>query len=97
MPVLSPLCKSRTFRESPWHINSFFRNIDRFGQPIPAFNVNGKDKVTSTVGGVLTTAIITLTLGYFLRNLSKLADGSEPTISYNVVHNYYGADKGLNF
>ena len=20
-----------TFRESPWHINSFFRNIDRFG------------------------------------------------------------------
>ena len=43
------------FSETPWHINSFFRNVDRFGQPIPAFNVRGKDKVKTVVGGILTT------------------------------------------
>ena len=57
------------FRESPWHINSFFSKIDRFGQQIPAFNVKGKDKVTTTVGGIMTVTIMTLTLGYFVMRL----------------------------
>ena len=60
---------SRMFRESPWHINSFFNKIDRFGQPIPAFNMKGKDKVTTTFGGIVTAIIMTLTLGYFVTGL----------------------------
>ena len=59
------------FSESAWHINSFFRKVDRFGQPIPAFNVKGKDKVRTVIGGILTIAIITLTLGYFIAKLQE--------------------------
>ena len=60
---------SRMFRESPWHINNFFSKIDRFGQPIPAFNVKGKDRVTTTFGGIVTALIMVLTLGYFVMRL----------------------------
>ena len=60
---------SHTFRESRWHINSFFRKIDRFGKQIPAFNMKGKDKVTSTVGGIMTVTIMAITLGYFVMSL----------------------------
>ena len=31
--------------ESPWHIAGFLRKIDRFGYPIPTFNIKGADKV----------------------------------------------------
>ena len=57
------------FKESAWHINSFFRKVDKFGQPIPAFNVNGKDKVKTAVGGFLTLAVLALVLIYFLIKL----------------------------
>ena len=87
---------SRTFRESPWHINSFFSKIDRFGQTIPAFNLKGKDKVTTTFGGITTAAIIVLTLSYFVIRFEELVAGTDPTINYNVVQSYYGAEKGLN-
>ena len=59
------------FSESAWHINSFFRKVDKFGQPIPAFNVKGKDKVKTVAGGVLTVATLVLALGYFLLKLQE--------------------------
>ena len=58
--------------------------------------MKNKDKVTTTVGGILTAAIMTLTLGYFIMRLQALSAGSDPTINNNIVHNYFGANKGLN-
>ena len=33
------------FNESRWSVMNFLQSLDIFGQPIPAFNIKGKDKV----------------------------------------------------
>ena len=57
------------FSESPWHIAGFLRKLDRFGYPIPTFNIKGADKVTTAIGGMMTAIILTFTLGYFISKL----------------------------
>ena len=57
------------FADSPWHITSFLRSIDRFGQSIPTFNIKGENEVKTTIGGVLTAIVMILTLSYFITNL----------------------------
>ena len=54
--------------------------------------MKNKDKVTTTVGGILTAAIMTITMGYFVVRLEALSAGSDPNINYNIMYNYYGAD-----
>ena len=34
-----------TFSESRWSVMNFLQSLDMFWQPIPAFNIKGKDKV----------------------------------------------------
>ena len=58
--------------------------------------MKGKDRVTTTAGGILTVTIMIITLGYFVSSLQGLAAGSNPTINYNLLQNYYGPEKGLN-
>ena len=70
--------------ESPWHIFSLLRLVDKFGQPIPAFNINGKNKNNTVVGGILTTSILAVTLGYFASSLQGTITGSNDVISYSV-------------
>ena len=65
------------FSESPWHIMSFLRKLDRFGLPIPAFNVRGASEVKTAFGGVLTIAIIIVTLGYFALKFQDLRTGKD--------------------
>ena len=50
----------------------------------------------SVVGGILTVAMIVLTIGYFLIKLKDLRNGSDKLINYNVMNSYYGEDEGLN-
>ena len=44
----------------------------------------------------MTTAIVILTLGYFIVKLQELMAGSDQTINYNVMHGYYDEQEGLN-
>ena len=44
----------------------------------------------------MTAATFALTLGYFVVGLQALIAGSDPTINYSVLYNYYGNDQGLN-
>ena len=86
------------FSESPWHIAGFLRKIDRFGYPIPTFNIKGADKVKTAIGGILTATIMTFTLGYFIIKMQALIKGSDPIINENTIKNYYeGTDStGVN-
>ena len=34
---------SNQFWESPWSVTTFLRENDIFGEPIPAFNIKGKN------------------------------------------------------
>ena len=53
-----------TFWDSPWSVTNFLSQCDIFGQPVPAFNIKGKEKITTAVGGLLTAFILAVTLGY---------------------------------
>ena len=44
----------------------------------------------------MTAATFALTLGYFVVGLQALIAGSDPTINYSILYNYYGNDQGLN-
>ena len=86
----------KMFSESPWHITNFLRELDRFGHKIPAFNIKGKDEVKTVLGGILTTAIVILTVSYFMIKLQDLRTGTDKFINYNVMNSYYGEEEGLN-
>ena len=73
-----------------------FRSLDNFGSSIPAFNLKGKDKVTTIAGGLLTSMILTLTLAYAVQNLFAVFERSDPTINENEIAKFYNNDYGLN-
>ena len=79
--VSSRKSKSTVFSESPWSVLSFLRSLDIFGQPIPTFNIKGKDKVQTVVGGFFSAAVITMTLGFAIGGMHNLVSRSDPTIN----------------
>ena len=46
--------------------------IDRFGEPIPAFNIKGKDKVKTAFGGIMTLLVVFLTISYFSSKFNSI-------------------------
>ena len=72
---------SKRFDESPYHITNFLRSIDRFGQPVPTFNIKGTNKIKTAFGGVLTAVIMTFALGYFTIKFEALFKGADPVIN----------------
>ena len=60
---------------------NMLRRIDKFGEPIPAFNIKGKDKVTTAVGGIMTVTVIILTLSYFITKVNNIADKKNPIMN----------------
>ena len=72
---------SKRFDESPYHITNFLRSIDRFGHPVPTFNIKGTYKIKTAFGGFLTALIMTFALGYFTIKLEALFKGADPVIN----------------
>ena len=56
-----------------------------FGQPVPAFNIKGKSKVKTAVGGILSAVIIAVTLGYSIMKIHDLMLKANPVISDNTL------------
>ena len=61
------------------------RQCDLFGQPVPAFNIKGKSKVKTAVGGILSAVIIAVTLGYSIMKIHDLMLKANPVISDNTL------------
>ena len=88
--------KARTaFRNSQWHVFSFLRGLDNFGKSVPAFNIKGESSVNTVIGGFLTFAIMTLTLGYGAAGMIDLINKEDPIINENVLKDYYTIESGL--
>ena len=77
------------FSDSPWHISSFLRSIDRYGQNIPAFNIKGVSVIKTSIGGIMTGIVFISTLIYFFAKLEVLIDRSDPIINQNTISDYY--------
>ena len=64
-----------------------------FGQPIPAFNIKGKDKVKTLIGGILSYIIISVTLGYAINLIPDLILKTNPIINESKIQDYFGKQK----
>ena len=85
------------FSDSPWHINSFFRKLDRFGQPIPAFNMKGKDKVNTIAGGFFSIILFMTLFMYSSFKFTYLVTKHNPNIStYIKEDEMFGTVLNLN-
>ena len=61
------------------------RRIDRFGEPIPAFNVKGKNKVTTAVGGIMTLLVMFFTLSYLISKINSILEKKNPIMNENKI------------
>ena len=78
--------------ESSWSVTNFLRGQDMFGSPVPGFNINGKAKVTTWFGGIITVMILTVALGYAVTKTYDLIRRANPVITQNIIADYYDKD-----
>ena len=71
----------KLFKDSAWKIENLLSRIDRFGEPIPAFNIKGKEKIQTAFGGLLTAAVVFFVLGYFFTKFNTIADKKNPIMN----------------
>ena len=68
-----------------WHVKNVIREQDSFAKEVPSFTMDGQSKVNTTIGGLLSLAILTLTFLYATDTFIKMSEGSDPTVSQNVI------------
>ena len=61
-----------------WAVGDFLENIDSFGEPLPVFNVKGRDTIQTRCGGLLTLAIILVVVLYGAVKLEHLLSKYNP-------------------
>ena len=47
-----------------WHIRHVFQRLDMFGKEVPAFNINGEQRVNTALGGVLFAFVVVTAITY---------------------------------
>ena len=77
-------------------MKNVIRDQDSFAKEVPSFTLDGQSKVNTTTGGLLSLAILILTLFYAIDTLIKMSEGSDPTVSQNVLQDYYTSSNELN-
>lgn len=73
-----------------------FHNLDNFGKEVPAFNIGGETRVSTVCGGVISVAVLTLTLIYSVIKLTQLIDKHNPTINEVTIPDYFTIYEKLN-
>ena len=59
--------------------------LDRFGEPVPAFNIKGKNQVKTAFGGIMTVIIIVFTTGYFFNKFNTIIKKENPILNENTI------------
>ena len=60
-----------------------------FGAPVPAFNLKGKQRIQSHIGGCISIIIISVVLIYGINNLQKVITHQNPNINTNLIEGAY--------
>ena len=60
-----------------------------FGAKIPAFNIKGQTKVVTATGGILSSFLLVVFIGYALIKLTHLVDKKNPLIAEMREKNFY--------
>ena len=65
-------------KKGNWRVGRVFYKLDQFGRDIPAFNLNGKKKVKTFFGGVITVAFICLGIIFAASKFTELISRQYP-------------------
>ena len=63
-----------------WHMPNVLKRIDKFGEPLPAFNVKGEMEVTTLTGGIVTFLIYIIFIAYGSLKFIHLIEKRNPQI-----------------
>jgi len=69
-------------------MGNLFKRIDQFGQGV-GIKIKGEDVYTTTIGGITTLCVLTVTTAYFAYLLSIMADYGDTSITFVVANNYF--------
>ena len=64
-----------------------FKKIDAFGSPLPSFNIKGKERITTIVGGFCTLMLFLTIFCYGLLKFSNLITKPSPIINSYLTEN----------
>ena len=62
----------------------FIKNLDLFYEPMPAFNIKGKESVKTWIGAMCSVIIMTLTVAFGLLKLQHLVEKKNPALVTNT-------------
>ena len=71
----------RKTKVSSWGMHKVLKKIDAFGEPLPSFNIKGKDHVYTLGGGVITMLITIVVLAYAAVKFEHLTSRYSPNMS----------------
>ena len=73
------------------HISNSLLKIDIFGEPVPSFNLSGRQVIKTHSGALISIVIFSLTLVYGLIKMQQLFERKNPVINTNVTPVAVGA------
>ena len=73
-----------------WHIYNFLRGLDMFGQEVPGFRIKGQRSVNSVLGGIVSSAVIFITLLFAGLKMVQLVNKTNPVMSEIEQKTHYG-------
>ena len=83
-------------KKAKWKIGTFLKNIDQYGQEIPSFNLKGETRVNTLFGGVITIAIMSLTLAYAILKGIHLLHWTNLTINTYSIPSHFDISETLS-
>lgn len=79
-----------------WMTGEIFRDMDAFGQSLPAFILKGRKKVQTRLGGVTTILIVTVVLMYAGLKFTHLISKHNPVMSSYFKEDYYSSGETVD-
>ena len=82
----------RLKRKDGKEIGSFFDEWDMFASPVPQFNVEGKDRVGTSIG-FLCTCLVTIAIIFYATHRGLICvNKGRPTVSFIEIENHHPQD-----
>ena len=89
--------RSNTSGAAPWwHIGNVFRNADKFGKPIPSFNLKGETNVKTVIGGIMSLLVSITVLIYSTIKMIQLVNNSNPELGVVTSLGYIQPEEKVN-
>ena len=67
-----------------FYFSHFIKKVDIFGEPIPAFNLAGRDVIRTTCGALMSLIIFVITLVYASMKYNIMIERQNPNIIINT-------------